>query len=151
MIGFVFNACDACIANGKVNDNAHTVRFHVDNLMSSHVDSKVNNKFSMWLNKHCGKCSEAKATRGDTHDCPGMTFGFNDGKVEIDVVKHTVNVLKEFPVKFKETLENVTPAGGDLFGVRVAVVELTRLQQNGDQFTFYMITNDSLGNGKEQD
>ena len=62
MIGFVFNACDACIANRKVNNDTHTVRFHVDDLMSSHVDSKVNDEFSVWLNKQCGKCGEVKAT-----------------------------------------------------------------------------------------
>ena len=32
---------------------------------------------------------------------------------------------------------------------RQECVELTRSHQNDDQFAFYMITNDSLGNGKE--
>ena len=42
-----------------------------------------------------------------------MTFRFKDGKVEIDMVECTINMLEEFPVKFKETLE--MPAGVDLF------------------------------------
>ena len=88
MIGFVFNAHNVCIANRKVNRNTHTVRFHVDDLMSSHMDSKVNDEFSMWLNKQCGECGEVKATRGSTHDYLGMTFRFKDGKVEIDMVEH---------------------------------------------------------------
>ena len=32
------------------------------------------------------------------------------------MVECAVNMLKEFAVKFKETLENITPAGVDLFG-----------------------------------
>ena len=32
------------------------------------------------------------------------------------MVECMINVLKEFPVKFKETLENIAPAGVDLFG-----------------------------------
>ena len=34
---------------------------------------------------------------------------------------------------------------------RQECVELTRSHQNDDQIAFYMITDDSLGNGKEQD
>ena len=44
-----------------------------------------------------------------------VTFRFEDGKVEIDVMECTINMPKEFPVKIKETLENMTPAGVDLF------------------------------------
>ena len=51
LIGFVFNAHDACMANRSVNGKTHTVRFHVNNLMSSHMDEKVNNEFLMWLNQ----------------------------------------------------------------------------------------------------
>ena len=40
--GFEFNPYDACVANKEVNGKQQTVRFHVDDLMSSHVDSKVN-------------------------------------------------------------------------------------------------------------
>ena len=103
--------------NEKMNGNTHTMRFHVDDSMSSHVDSKVNNKFPVWLNEQCGECDKAKATRGNAvHDHLGMTFRFKDGKVEIDTIECVINMLKEFPVKFKEMLENVTPTGMDLFG-----------------------------------
>ena len=114
--GFKFNACDACIANGAVKGKQHTVRFHTDNLMSSHEDSKVNDDFCDWLNEKCGKCGEVKATRGKEHNYPGMTFRFGDGKVETDVTDHIKNVLEEFPIKFKEMSKNITPAGVDLFG-----------------------------------
>ena len=79
------------------------------------MDSKVNDEFLKWLNKQCRECGEVKATRGNAHNYLGMTFRFKDGKVEIDVVDHIINVLSEFPIKFREILESVTPAGVDLF------------------------------------
>ena len=33
----------------------HTVRFHVDDLLSSHVNPKVNDKFASWLETLYGK------------------------------------------------------------------------------------------------
>ena len=46
-IGFKFNDYDPCIANRMVNGNQNTVRFHVDDLLSSHVDPKVNDRFAV--------------------------------------------------------------------------------------------------------
>jgi len=39
-IGFVFNPYDPCIANRMEAGGQHTVRFHVDDLLSSHIKSK---------------------------------------------------------------------------------------------------------------
>ena len=44
-IGFVFNPYDPCVANRTINGKQQTIRFHVDDLMSSHVDSSVNDAF----------------------------------------------------------------------------------------------------------
>ena len=114
------------MVNRTVNGNTQTMRFHVDDLMSSHVDSKVNDDFLKWLNEQCGECGEVKATRGNAHDYLGMTFRFKDGKVEIDMVDYIVNMLNEFPMKFEGTLENVTPAGVDLFSEGVKLNEEMR-------------------------
>ena len=82
-VGFEFNPYDPCVANRQVHGKQHTVRFHVDDLMSSHVNKKVNDKFLKWLNKKYGTHGEVKATRGDVHDYLGMTFDFSDkGKVK---------------------------------------------------------------------
>ncbi len=43
-IGFKVNPYNPCIANQMVNGKQHTVTWHVDDLKSSHVDSKVNNE-----------------------------------------------------------------------------------------------------------
>ena len=43
-IGFKFNAYDLCVVNKLVDGKQHMVRFHMDELMSSHKDGKVNNE-----------------------------------------------------------------------------------------------------------
>ena len=77
-IGFEFNPCDPCVANGEVNGKQQTIGFHVDDLMSSHVDSKVNDKFLKWLNEKHGNCGEVTATRGKKHDYLGMDIEFTE-------------------------------------------------------------------------
>ena len=46
-----------------VNSKQLTICFHVDDVMSSHVESKVNNDFFKWLNKKYGKFGDVKATQ----------------------------------------------------------------------------------------
>ena len=36
--GFVFNAYVACVANRIRNNTQHNIRFHIDDILSSHVD-----------------------------------------------------------------------------------------------------------------
>jgi hypothetical protein len=43
--GFKFNPYDPCVANRTENGSQHTLLFHVDDLKSSHKDSKVNGQF----------------------------------------------------------------------------------------------------------
>ena len=51
-IRFVFNPYDACIANQMVNGKQQTIKFHVDDLLSSHQQREVNDEFLKWLNKN---------------------------------------------------------------------------------------------------
>jgi hypothetical protein len=44
-IGFEFNPYDPCVANRIMSQKQQTMRFHVDDLMSSHMDPMVNNDF----------------------------------------------------------------------------------------------------------
>lgn len=46
--GFVFNEYDPCVANEKINGSQHTIRFHVDDVLSSHIDPKVSGDFVIW-------------------------------------------------------------------------------------------------------
>ena len=49
-----------CVVNKMVNKSQHTVRFHVDDLLASPIDPKVNNDFELWLNKMYGTYGEVK-------------------------------------------------------------------------------------------
>ena len=46
LIGFKFNTSDTCVANRTINSKQHTLKFHVNGILSSHVDPKVNDEFS---------------------------------------------------------------------------------------------------------
>ena len=88
-IGFKFNPYDPCVANRKIKGKQHTVRFHVDDLMSSHVDKRVNDKFKRWPNELYGTYGEVKTTRGKKHDYLRMTFDFSEkGTVMIDMIDY---------------------------------------------------------------
>ena len=124
LMGFVFCTCNTCIANRSVNKKQHMMRFHVDDLMSIHVEKKVNDEFLKWSKEQCGEHTKVKATRHCAHnclgitfanDCLGITFEFIEQKVKIDVFECTVNMLKKFPVKIEEVNKNIVPAGVDLF------------------------------------
>ena len=43
--GYEFNPYDPCVSDRVAFVNQHTVRFHVDDVISSHVNPKVNDKF----------------------------------------------------------------------------------------------------------
>ena len=55
---FVFNHYDPCVANKIIKGSQMTIRFHVDDLMSSHKDPTVNNEFLIFLNKMYGSHTE---------------------------------------------------------------------------------------------
>ena len=63
-IGFGFNPYDPCVANMIQVGNQHTLIFHVDDVMYSHVKPKVNYKIKEWMNRNYGKHGEVKANRG---------------------------------------------------------------------------------------
>ena len=54
LIGFWFNAYDLCVANQMKNRKQHTICYHVDDMMSSHMDLEVNDNFYKWLNAKNG-------------------------------------------------------------------------------------------------
>ena len=115
-IGFKFNPYDPCVANRKVRKKQQTIRFHVDDLKSSHEDPEVNDMFLSWLNKMYGTHGEVKATRGKVHDYLGMTFDYTEkGKVKVDMSEYVTKMVSEFKEKYKLDHTAATPAGNDLF------------------------------------
>ena len=113
--GFVFNAYNPCVANKLVGETQMTIKFYVDDLMSSHIDPTVNDDFLKFLNKKYGQHVEVKATRGFKHEYLGMTFVFKDGKLEVDIVDYLESMLAEFPIKFDGEKTTPNPAGADVF------------------------------------
>ena len=67
-IGFAFNDYDPCVANRQVRDNQHTIRFHVDDVMSSHVDPKVNDEFGEWAQQKYGDLKPGTVVCGKVKD-----------------------------------------------------------------------------------
>ena len=114
--GFEFNPYDAFVANKQVEGKQQTVRFHVDDLLSSHKDKKVNDAFDKWLNKMYGAHGAVKVTRGKVHDYLGMILDFSTpGKVKVDMSGYVAAMLEDFSIKFKPNETAVTPAAEDLF------------------------------------
>ena len=96
-VGFVFNPYDACVANRMVDGKQHTVRFHVDDLKSSHVNASVNDEFYKWLNKMYGQYGDVTQHRGKVHDYLGMNFDYSEkGKVKVDMIDYVAAMLDEF-------------------------------------------------------
>jgi hypothetical protein len=113
---YIFNPYDPCVANKIVRHKRHTIRFHVDDLMCSHKDPKVNDEFEKWLNKTYGKHGKVTTTRGKIHDYLGMTFDFSEKKkVKVDMIKYMEAMVGDFSNKFKTNDTAPTPAAEDLF------------------------------------
>ena len=112
-IGFKFNPYDPCVANRMKNGNQHTVRFHVDDMMSSHVNPAVNDKFAEWLEKMYGEYKAVSPTRGKVHDYLGMVLDFREkGYVKVDMTAYVKGMLEDFPESIKKTAK--TPASEKL-------------------------------------
>jgi len=115
-IGFVFNPYEPCVANRVVKGKQHTVRFHVDDVLSSHVYATVNDEFHKWLNKMYGTHGEVKVSRGKVHDYLGMTLDFSeDGVLKVRMKDYIVDMIESFPEGLRSTDMAMCPASGNLF------------------------------------
>ena len=47
--GFNFSPYDGCVVTRIVKGAQHTIRFHIDDILISHVDKRVNDVFEKWL------------------------------------------------------------------------------------------------------
>ena len=83
--GFRFNPYDPCVANRLRKGKQHTVRFHVDDLMSSHVHSTVKDDFYEWRNAKYGEFGEVTVKRENKHKYLRKMFLFEKKKLKIDI------------------------------------------------------------------
>ena len=114
--GFVFNPYDPCVASRKEKGQQHTIRFHVDDIMSSHRDKQVNTVFGKWLNMKYGKHKPVELIRSNRYEFLGMNFDFTEPKVlKIDMCGHVDDMVDIFPIEFEENNTSASPAGEKLF------------------------------------
>ena len=86
-ISFEFNTYGPCDANRKVVGNKCTVIFHVEDVMSSHVNTKVNDKAKESTNRNYYKHVEVNTNRGKVNKYLGTTFYFTEkpkAKIKMD-------------------------------------------------------------------
>jgi hypothetical protein len=115
-IGYEVNPYDPCVANKTIKGKQHTISWHVDDLKSSHVDSKVNDEFHEWLRKEYGQVKEITSTRGAKHVYLGMTLDYSvPGEVKIDMTDYVKEMIKEFPQELPGKSKSV--ASENLFKV----------------------------------
>ena len=78
----------------------------MDDIKSSHVDPKVNDKFAEWCEKKCGspELGHVKVTRGKRHDYLGMMLDYSiPSKLQVDMRYYVDNMINEYPEKIKKT------------------------------------------------
>ena len=67
------------------------MRFHVNDILSSHIDAKVNDEFSAWAQKMSGSLKPVEIVRGKFHEFLGMTLNFTQ---EVCVMLSNIIMLK---------------------------------------------------------
>ena len=112
----MFNAYDGCVANKDIDGLQQTIRFHVDDIMSSHKDPKVNDAFHVWLNEQYGEIGEVKSTRGKIHEYLGMTLDFSTpGELVVDMSDYIGRMIEDFSIELTKKDVAKTPAAPDFF------------------------------------
>jgi hypothetical protein len=109
-IGFEVNPYDICVANRTIDGKQHTVTWHdVDDLKSSHMDPKVNDKFQTWCEKVYGSdaLGHVKVIRGKIHDYLAMILDYSiPGAMKLDMIYYIKQMIKDFPYEIKTIKTN---------------------------------------------
>ena len=108
-----------------LNGEQLTVCWNVDDLKSSFVDPKVNDKFLQWIRQ----LSEVKMTQGPLHDYLGMTLDYSvPGQVSINMSHYVKKMVKEFPQENLKGASVASPWNENLFKVQHDSVPLEKEQ-----------------------
>ena len=117
-IGFKINEYDPCVANRMVNNKHHTIVWHVDDVKSSHINSRVNDEFLKWLHVKYGSdnIGKVKATRGKVHDYLAMKLDYSEaGILKVDMTDYVKSMIQEFPQELNGKVKS--PWNTNLFHV----------------------------------
>ena len=117
--GFEVNPYDPSVVNKMANGDQLSNCWHVDDLKSSHIDPKVNNKFLQWIKDMFGQLGEVKMTQGPLHDYLGVTLDYSvPGQVSIDMSHYVEKMVKEFPQENLKGASVASPWNENLFKVQ---------------------------------
>ena len=113
--GFTINPYDPCVATMTINGSTMTVTWHVDDLLSAHIDPVENTKFGVYLATKYGDGLTIK--RGKVHDYLGMDLDFSsDGVAKVGMIKYIRDIENDFPEPLGASA--ATPAADHLFKIR---------------------------------
>jgi hypothetical protein len=114
-MGFEINPYNPCVANKMVNGSQMMIRWHIDDLMISHLKQEEIMQVVQQIKDIYGK--NLKENVGTVHDCLGMTFDYSfDKEVRINMWDYIKKVIREFPEEITGVC--ATPASDYLFKVR---------------------------------
>ena len=113
-MGFEINPYDPCVANKTINGTQMTIRWHVDDLMISHLSQDKIMKVVQGIKDiYRENLAETVET---VHDYLGMTFDYSfTREVRINMWDYLGRVIKEFPEEITGTC--TMPASDHLFKV----------------------------------
>ncbi len=135
-MGFTLNPFDPCVANKMVNDAQLTVRYHVDDLMISHINNDVIIAFIKAIKAIYG--DNLTESMGTKHTYLGMEFDYSCiEEVKINMQKYIVKIIDEFPEEITST--SATPAADYLFAVREDGRKLNEVQAAAFHHTVYQL------------
>lgn len=114
-IGFEFNPYDSCVANRVIGTHQQTLRLHVDDMLVSCKDEKVNTGFHEWCQRKYSDLKPVKCTRGEVHSFLGMVLDFGKAKGTCHVTQddHVSDLIESFPEKLRGNSPSL--AGSNLF------------------------------------
>jgi hypothetical protein len=135
-MGFEINPYDPCVANKVVNGMQMTVRWHVDDLMISHISERKILEFVRHIKDIYG--DNLAKNVGMTHDYLRMTFDYAfEGEVRINMCKNLSKVIEDFPEEI--TGVSATPAADYIFKVREVGEKLNKEQADIFHHTVYQL------------
>ena len=115
-IGFEFNPYNSCVVTRDTHDKQQTIRFHVYDVLLSHKNSEVNNKFAKWAKEKYGKLKTAEVKQGKVHTFLGMTLGFlTEGKCHVQQEEYIDDIVGAWLESVKISTRQITPCSANLF------------------------------------
>ena len=64
------------MATRMINESQHTIRFHVDGILSSHLKPNLNTQFAEWVQIKYGKLNDVEVKRIKVHKFLVMRLKF---------------------------------------------------------------------------